>query len=513
MINSVPVQTAVCSKRADGAPVVVTGVQPRHVPPTHVLPAAQAFPHAPQCNVDVASTASQPFAELRSQSAKPALQSKAHPPARHAVTLPALDTHALPQLPQFISDDDVSVSQPLLALESQSASGSVQAVVHIPDTQAGVAPGRATHAVPHAPQSVSESSVFVSQPLAGSPSQSAKGATQVNPHDPALHVETALAGSGHTCPHTPQCSGVVSVLLSQPFSVRPSQSAKGVTQLYPQLPARHSATALRSQSSKGAAQSKVQARAAQRAAALAGAEQAIPQPPQFARFVRTSTSQPFAAFASQFAKSTVHAKVHSPEAQPTVAPDTASQGAQEPQCSGSARGSTSQPFTVFASQSRRPALQTRVQAPPTHVAVVPDVAVQAIPQPPQLARLVSRSVSQPFVRLASQSPRPASQVKLQLPPTPQVADAPGGAVQVAPHEPQVGGEARSTSQPFAGSPSQSPRPGAHAYTQAPATQDTSLPSRSAQGEHEPQRSGSEVVFVSQPLAGSPSQSESPPPQS
>jgi hypothetical protein len=491
--------------------------------------------------VDVASTASQPFAELRSQSAKPALQSKAHPPARHAVTLPALDTHALPQLPQFISDDDVSVSQPLLALESQSASGSMQAVVHIPDTQAGVAPGRATHAVPHAPQSVSESSVFVSQPLAGSPSQSAKGATQVNPHDPALHVETALAGSGHTCPHTPQCSGVVSVLLSQPFSVRPSQSAKGVTQLYPQLPARHSATALagigqatshppqccalvcvfcsqpllttRSQSSKGAAQSKVQARAAQRAAALAGAEQAIPQPPQFARFVRTSTSQPFAAFASQFAKSTVHAKVHSPEAQPTVAPDTASQGAQEPQCSGSARGSTSQPFTVFASQSRRPALQTRVQAPPTHVAVVPDVAVQAIPQPPQLARLVSRSVSQPFVRLASQSPRPASQVKLQLPPTPQVADAPGGAVQVAPHEPQVGGEARSTSQPFAGSPSQSPRPGAHAYTQAPATQDTSLPSRSAQGEHEPQRSGSEVVFVSQPLAGSPSQSESPPPQS
>jgi hypothetical protein len=209
-------------------------------------------------------------------------------------------------------------------------------------------------------------------------------------------------------------------------------------------------------------QSKVQPRATQRAAALAGSAQTIPQTPQFAVLVRRSTSQPFAAFASQLAKPPLHANVHIPAAQPTVAPETASQGAQEPQCSGSARGSTSHPFAAFASQSRRPALQARVQAPLTHIAVVPVVAVHAALQAPQLARLVSRSVSQPFVRLASQSPRPASQVNPQLPPTPQVAVAPGAAVHVALHEPQVGGLVRSASQPFAGSPSQSPRPGAHA---------------------------------------------------
>jgi hypothetical protein len=418
------------------------------------------------------------------------LQSKAHAPPRHAETLPGRDAHPLEQPPQFVSDDEVSVSQPFDAFASQSASGRMQAFVHIPETHAAVAPGPATQAVPHEPQSESVSSRFVSQPFAGSPSQSAKGATHANPHDPALHVETALAGSGHTLPHAPQCAGVESVSTSQPLAMRPSQSANGSMQLNPQLPARQFETALAgaehtipqppqccalvsvfcsqpfavfaSQSAKGTTQSKAQPRAAQRAVALAGSAQTIPQPPQLAVFVRTSTSQPFAAFASQFAKPPLHANVHIPAAQPTVAPGTASQGAQEPQCIGSVRGSTSQPFAAFASQSRRPALQARVQAPLMHMAVVPVVAVQAIPQPPQLARLVSRSVSQPFMRLASQSPRPASQVNPQLPPTPQVAVAPGGAVHVALHEPQVGGDVRSASQPFAGSPSQSPRPGAHA---------------------------------------------------
>ena len=53
--------------------------------------------------------------------------------------------------------------------------------------------------------------VFVSQPLAELPSQSAKPLRQVEPHDPLRQTDLLFAGTGHSAHEVPQLAVLVSL--------------------------------------------------------------------------------------------------------------------------------------------------------------------------------------------------------------------------------------------------------------------------------------------------------------
>jgi hypothetical protein len=91
---------------------------PRPVSQSGVAP-LQTLPQRPQFIV-VSSELSQPFAALRSQSAKPALHAYAHAPIEQAGVVFGLATQAVPQEPQF-KIVSMRVSQPFIGLRSQSA--------------------------------------------------------------------------------------------------------------------------------------------------------------------------------------------------------------------------------------------------------------------------------------------------------------------------------------------------------------------------------------------------------
>ena len=105
-------------------------------------------------------------------------------------------------------------------MPSQLAKGGVQAIsVHTPSTQPATPLGN-EQTLPHAPQLLTSPVVLISQPLAGSRSQSAKPALQVKPHTPAAQVGCALAGVGQTVPQAPQLRMVfrsVQTPLQQPW--------------------------------------------------------------------------------------------------------------------------------------------------------------------------------------------------------------------------------------------------------------------------------------------------------
>jgi hypothetical protein len=92
------------------------------VPPGHdsaALARSQSCPHAPQFET-VFRGVSHPLPELPSQSPKPGLQFEQPqvPPTQFGVPLGQLQ--AFPQLPQLLTSELVVVSQPLVALPSQS---------------------------------------------------------------------------------------------------------------------------------------------------------------------------------------------------------------------------------------------------------------------------------------------------------------------------------------------------------------------------------------------------------
>ena len=97
-----------------------------------------------------------------------------------------------------------ATSHPLAGLPSQSA----KPALHVPSVQAP-APQVAVafakvHARPHAPQCVALVASATSHPLAGLPSQSPYGATQLDTaHAPAVHAGAAL-GSSQRIPQAPQ---------------------------------------------------------------------------------------------------------------------------------------------------------------------------------------------------------------------------------------------------------------------------------------------------------------------
>ncbi len=80
------------------------------------------------------------------------------------------------QVPQCAALLLRSTSQPLLATPSQSAKPLLQVNPQVPLPQVAVALARAGHALPQAPQFVSDVVTFTSQPLADARSQSAKPA-------------------------------------------------------------------------------------------------------------------------------------------------------------------------------------------------------------------------------------------------------------------------------------------------------------------------------------------------
>jgi hypothetical protein len=216
--------------------------------------------------------------------------------------------------------------------------------------------------------------------LAGSPSQSAKPAEQVYAQAPAEHAAVALVRGEHAVPQAPQFARSRVVSTSQPLPALASQSAKPALQLAtPHAPAAHDPDA------------------------LAGA-QAIPQPPQWARLVRVSASQPFVAVASQSAKPAAQpATPHAPAAHDPVAFAGAQPIPQPPQWARLVAVSTSQPFAALVSQSRNdPAQLATPHAPAAHDPVAL-AGAQAIPQPPQWARVALVSTSQPSAGVALQS--------------------------------------------------------------------------------------------------------------
>jgi hypothetical protein len=243
--------------------------------------------------------------------------------------------------------------------------------------------------------------------------------------------------------------------------------------------------------------------------------QALPQVPQLATLESRSVSQPFAAFPSQLPQPVAHAATpHVPPVHPAVPWATAGQVLpQVPQLAAVVTRSVSHPLTALPSQFPQPAVHVAMpHAPPVHPAVPWATAGQVLPHVPQLAAAVSRFVSQPLAALPSQLPQPVAHAAIpHVPPVhPAVPWATAG--QVLPQVPQlVAVVSRSVSQPFAALPSQLPQPTEHvAMPHVPAEQAPvpwEMPRQTIP--HVPQLVGLVSRSVSQPLATRPSQSAQP----
>lgn len=161
---------------------------------------------------------SQPFDAEPSQSAQPAMQvMTAHIPSTHR-DIAFGTVQEMPQEPQFRVSFVTLTSHPFdRRLPSQSANPVSQLPMQTPPPQAGVGTWVLGHEPPQVPQCLGSVAVFTSQPLVGSPSQSAYGALQeVMVHWPPGQATEAL-GSAHDRPHAPQF-WVVSSAVSHPSS-------------------------------------------------------------------------------------------------------------------------------------------------------------------------------------------------------------------------------------------------------------------------------------------------------
>ena len=285
----------------------------------------------------------------------------------------------------------------------------------------------------HAPQCETSASRFASQPLVGTPSHSPKPALQVNPHVLAVQRAVPFAAAGQTVPHAPQLLVAVAVLVSQPSVALPLQLPK---------PALHAATA--------------QLPAVHVAVAF-GSAQMREQAPQLAMEVWMFTSHPLAGALSQSRYPFAHdITVQRPALHPGVPLATVHTTPQPPQLATDELRSVSHPFAELPSQSPRPVMQTVVpQTPAVHV------PVQFAPHAPQFAADVWVFTSHPLATLPSQSAKPAAHVPIVQRPAAHTPFALAGA-QTIPQPPQLAREVpTSISQPLARVPSQSAKPARH----------------------------------------------------
>jgi hypothetical protein len=451
-----------------------------HVPDAQLSPAfgrSQITPQPPQ-SVSVRMLFSQPLFGLPSQLAYPDAQVGVHTPEEHTVVPLALE-QATPHALQLAALVFRLASQPSEATPLQLP----KPVLHVPSTQAPplqLAPALANvQEVPQAPQLVTVVFRFVSQPLVRSPSQSPQPALQVGAHFPAVHA-TPPCGFVQAIPQVPQFAAVVFRFVSQPLDGSLSQFPKPAVH----VPSVHTPPG-------------------QVSVAFARLHTA-PQPPQLLRVV-VLVSQPFAGFPSQLAKPAAHTGRHVPAGQ-LVVPFAFVQAAPHAPQFVVVLSDASHPFETWVSQLPKPVLHTMLQAPSEQLAV-PFAELHAWPHAPQSATVELVFVSQPFVGSESQLPHGAVQVPRVH--TPETHDSDAFArLHTAPQPPQLARLVfRFVSQPSAELPLQSPRPALQLeMPQTPATQFAVPP---VDGQTLPQVEQFDTlvcVFTSQPLDATPSQS-------
>ena len=182
---------------------------------------------------------------------------------------------------------------------------------------------------------------------------------------------------------------------------------------------------------------------------------------------------------------------------------------QPPQWSALERVSISHPSASRPLQSAKPVVQVATsQALMRHAAVALERVGHARPHAPQCAAVDERSTSQPLAGSPSQSPKPGRHVKPHAL-IAQTGSALGTAGHAIPHAPQCAAVTRtSVSQPFEASPSQSPKPPAQSPTpHAPMRHaGVALGGTGQVRPHAPQFETSFEVDVSHPLAALMSQS-------
>jgi hypothetical protein len=504
-----------------------------HAPPLQlVVPLAfvQTWPQPPQFDELVLMLASQPFEALPSQFAKPALHVGAQAPAVQVV-VPLAFVQELPQEPQSARVVLRFTSQPVDASPSQLPNPELQAIEHEPRAQLGV-PFVELQAAPHDPQLPALVSVLVSQPFVALASQLPNPVLHVpSVHVPETHDAFAFARL-HTAPQAPQLVRLVFVFVSQPLPGRPSQSPRPALQtLMPQTPLTQFAVppvlgqtlphvlqlltsevtfasqplfGLPSQSLKPALHVGTHAPAVQVVDPCAFTH-AMPQPPQFV-VVFVGVSQPFFVFPSQSPKFAEHVGAQEPPLHATVPFALVHAMPQPPQFAADVCVFVSQPLFGLPSQLPNPALQLGVQVPAGQL-VVPFALVHAVPQAPQFAVVFSEA-SHPSVTSLLQLPKLPLQV-MEHAPRAQLA-VPFVLEHAEPQAPQfVALVCVFTSQPFAGLPSQLPKPELHVPSvQAPEAQDSDALAKSQRAPQEPQFVSC-VRLVSQPFPALPSQFPNP----
>jgi hypothetical protein len=205
------------------------------------------WPHVPQFEASLVVAVSQPLAGLPSQLAKPAAQLSTHVPPEHDdVAFTVL--HATPHMPQFFASVWRFVSHPLDGVLSQSAKPELQvSMTHMPIEHLLVA-FASVQAFMHEPQWLTSVFLSTSQPLAALPSQSAKPIAHVSTLQTPFEHTLVACGSMHTFVHEPQLLTSFSVSTSQPLAAMPSQFPKPAEQLpTSHMPALHFGFACRSE--------------------------------------------------------------------------------------------------------------------------------------------------------------------------------------------------------------------------------------------------------------------------
>jgi hypothetical protein len=236
-------------------------------------------------------------------------------------------------------------------------------------------------------------------------------------------------------------------------------------------------------------------------------EQLTPQPPQLV-VVLVGVSQPFEALPSQLAKPALHApSAHEPAEHSAAALAKEHTRPHIPQLDVVPR-LASHPSAPLLLQSAKPPLQANPQADALHVVDALGREAHPLPHVEQCEGLLVVLVSQPFAGFPSQLPKPPLQLwTWQLPP-PHVA-TPFATAHALPHAPQWVVLLSAVSQPLAMLPSQLPKPVVQpASAHIPALQDALPLAKEHALPHIPQC----VVLlseVSQPLAMLPSQSPKP----
>lgn len=183
---------------------------------------------------------SHPSALLPLQSENPAEHARAHAPDRQTPVAFIAPAHRTPQRPQFCESAATSTSHPLSDRASQSAVAGAQSEPHVPARQYDVLLGGVGHSLPHPPQfrtSVRGSMHSIEHLVLAGPLQ-----PLTHRYAPATSWQSGI-GSWQRVPHDPQVPGTSS-RASQPLAASPSQSAKPALQAKPQAPIAQVAVAL-----------------------------------------------------------------------------------------------------------------------------------------------------------------------------------------------------------------------------------------------------------------------------